>query len=235
MKRILSVLLMTALMAALLCATASAEGEQRSLKAGFYEIGTADNVTIEPRTADDIKVDPTTAAVGQGTSEYYESAERLSVTYTGPAEENDQFLVLLVTGNGLPTASDTICYIDQTVTATGGVTFDVYPMLPETGTDLTLYITSSREDFTTIQVDMKYAVDDTYTEYTEVLYTVGDVDEDSYINVADAARVIDHFLERAPLTGSALLAANVNGDDYVNVNDAAKIIDYFLERITGFQ
>ena len=230
MKRILSFLLLTVLMGTLLCATVSAEGGQRSLKAGFYAIGTADNVTIEPRTADDMKVDPITAAVGQGTSEYYEGAERFRVTYTGLAKEDDQFLALLVTGDGLPTASDTICYIDQTARGTGGVTFDVYPMLPETGTDLTLYITSSREDFTTIQVDMKYAVDDTYTEAsTEAPYTLGDANSDNTVDTRDAVSVLRYVV--GDLTEADTFeeeAANTNGDTSIDTRDAVLILRYIV-------
>lgn len=231
MKRTFKLLLLCALTASLLCTAALAEGEQRSLGAGFYSIDTVANVTIEPRTAADVKVNATSATVDGGVAKYYEGAERLSVTYTGAAEAGDQFLVLLVTGTGLPTTSDAICYINQTATDAGSITFDVYPMLPDTGKDLTLYITSNRENFTTIEVPLKYALANTYTEAP---FTAGDVNEDSYINVLDATKVIDHFLERITLTGNAFAAANVNGDGYVNVLDATKIIDYFLERISEF-
>jgi len=235
MKRLLSGFLLTVLTAGVLCAAVSAESGPRSLSAGFYAIGTADNVTVEPRTAENIKVDPTTAAVGRETFEYYEGAERLSVTYTGPAEENDRFLVLLVTGDGLPTASDAICYIDQTATGTGGVTFDVYPMLPATGTDLTLYITGSREDFTTIEIPLSYAVDGTYTEYTEAPYVLGDVDGDGFVTATDAMNALQMVVGLGgDWTEPQRLAANVDGGTDITAADAMKILQRVVGLITDF-
>lgn len=231
MKRILSTLLLCALTVSLLCITALAEGEQRSLDAGFYSVGTAANVTIEPRTAANVKVDATSATVGEGVAKYYEGAERLSVTYTGAAEEGEQFLVLLVTGKGLPTAADTICYIDQTAKDAGSVTFDVYPMLPRTGGDLTLYITSNRENFTTIEVPMKYALANTYTEAP---YTKGDVNDSGGIDAIDALLALQHSAELTTLTGNNFLAADVNSSGAIDAIDALKILQYAAELIESF-
>ena len=231
MKRILSTLLLCALTVSLLCITALAEGEQRSLDAGFYSIGTTANVMIEPRTAANVKVDATSATVGKSVATYYEGAERLSVTYTGAAEENEQFLVLLVTGEGLPTASDTICYINQTAKDAGDITFDVYPVLPETSTDMTLYITSNRAGFTTIEVPLEYAVADTNTEAP---YTVGDVNNSGSVDVGDALLVLKHAADLEKLTGSNLLAADVNNSGTADVGDAMKILQFAADLIQSF-
>jgi len=60
--------------------------------------------------------------------------------------------VLLVTGSGLPTSSNTLCYINQAAKGEGDIVFDVYPLLPAQTTDLTLYITSKSDGFTTIAI-----------------------------------------------------------------------------------
>jgi hypothetical protein len=229
MKRIMSVVLLTALAASLLCGAVSAESGQGSLKAGFYDIGTAEGVTIEPRTADDGEVEVTFAAVNEVKTEYYEGSERLKVTYTGDFDDDEQILVLLVTGDELPSRSDTICYINQAAMVDGEVEFDVYPLLPTDSTDMTLYITSSKE---VVQVELKYAVDDTYMIYTEETYVSGDCDGSPGIDVQDAAAMLNHIVGNNELTGMNFLAADVTKDGSVDINDATKLLNYIVMNIT---
>ena len=239
MKRILSMVLPAVLVTTLLCGTVSAASEQRALKAGFYDIDTVDDVSIELCTADNVKVNATSAAVGQEISEYYEGAERIKVTYTGDADEGDRFMALLVTGDGLPTVSDAICYINQVAMADGTVVFDVYPLLPTVCTDMTLYITGSREDFATIQVGLKYAVDDTYTEASgtppaEEEYVLGDVNDDGEIDTLDSLIALRIYVNSYTPTSTERLAADVTRDGTVDTLDSLQILRYYVKNITSF-
>lgn len=234
MKRILKLFLLMTVLTAMMSTTVFAA---ETLGAGFYGIGKAANVSIVPCKANGNEV-KSTAAVRVGGSgdavKYYEGAVRLEVTYSGESDIGDQFVVMLVTDkNKLPTAADAICYINQEAGGSGKIEFDVYPMLPntKTTTDMTLYITSNREDFTTIAITMTYSADN---QYKKAAFVKGDVNGDAEINVNDALAVIRHILRSKALTGSALAAADVIADDSVDIKDAMAIINYVAGRITEF-
>ena len=65
-------------------------------------------------------------------------------------------------------------------------------------------------------------------------YTLGDVNGDGYITVADATLVQQHAAELITLTGNALLAADTSKDGYVTVADATLIQRYAAELIDEF-
>lgn len=65
-------------------------------------------------------------------------------------------------------------------------------------------------------------------------YTLGDVNGDGYITVADATLVQQHAAELITLTDTALLAADTNKDGYVTVADATLIQRYAAELIDEF-
>lgn len=217
-------LLLVLLLAALTVSAAAAE----PTSAGMYQIDAASGTTITPRDGSGIvtKDDSITGYDG-----FYKDAVKFDVTCTGLTAGN-QYLLLVLSDNQTPGA-DNIVYINQDVAdSTGTVTFSdtdvAYPSSLVKGNEYHVYVVGADKTFT---ADTGAVATFQYFQP----YTPGDVNSDTYINVSDAAEVIDHFLERKELTGTALLAANVNGDAYVNVSDAAKIIDYFLERIDSFE
>ncbi len=65
-------------------------------------------------------------------------------------------------------------------------------------------------------------------------YTLGDVNGDGYITVADATLVQQHAAELITLTGNALLAADTSKDGFVTVADATLIQRYAAELIDEF-
>ena len=144
----------------------------------------------------------------------------------GPANEGDYFNVLLVTGSGLPTSSNTLCYINQAAKGEGDIVFDVYPLLPAQTTDLTLYITSKSDGFTTITIPLCYAVANTYKQAP---FIPGDANNDMTININDALAIINHIVGKIPLEGNDLLAADANKDGRVNINDAMQVINQVAE------
>lgn len=227
MKKLRNALLLAGVLAALLCITALAETQQFT-QGGFYVTGKAANVTVTPQTATGETVSSTSANVdGQtGYESFYPGSVKMAVTYSGSIAARENYVVLLVEGDALPTVDNAIYYIDQTTTAsTGSITFNVYPMDIAGQKALTLYITSDKEGFSTIKISMGYAP---AGEYDVQPYTLGDANNDGVINVNDAMAVINHIVSKNVLDGTRLLAADATGDGMVNVNDAMEIINYIV-------
>ena len=123
MKKLRNTLLLAGVLAALLCVAALAE--KQSLAGGFYITGKASNVTITLQTAAGEKVFSTSANVDgqEGYESFYPGAVKMSVTYSGSVAAGENYVVLLVEGDKLPTVDNAIYYIDQTTTAsTGSIT-----------------------------------------------------------------------------------------------------------------
>ena len=227
MKKLRNALLLAGVLAALLCVAALAETQQFT-QGGFYVTGKASGVTITPQTAAGETVSSTSADVdGQtGYESFYPGSVKMAVTYSGSIAAGENYVVLLVEGDALPTVDNAIYYIDQTTTAsTGAITFNVYPMDIAEQKALTLYITSDKEGFSTIKISMGYAP---AGEYDVQPYTLGDANNDGVINVNDAMAVINHIVSKNVLDGTRLLAADATGDGMVNVNDAMEIINYIV-------
>lgn len=232
MKKLRNALLLAGVLAALLCVTALAESQ--SLDGGFYVTGKASGVTITPQTATGETVSSTSADVdGQtGYESFYPGSVKMAVTYSGSIAAGENYVVLLVEGDALPTVDNAIYYIDQTTTAsTGAITFNVYPMDIAEQKPLTLYITSDKEGFSTIKIPMGYAP---AGEYDVQPYTLGDVNEDGKINSVDALLNLQASVGKITLSASAKLAADVNLDGTVNSVDALRILQYSVGKITSF-
>lgn len=230
MKKVWRMLLLAGVFTVLLCVSAMAADTVTS--SGFYDIGTATNVKVEPKASSG-EVTKTSADVNlDGKYEtFYAGSDKLTVTYSGTVAEGDQFVVMLVTGEGLPTAANTICYIDQKAGGTGNVEFDVYPMLPATTGKMTLYITSDREGFGKVEVPLNYAVSGTYAVAP---YVLGDVNADGAIDSQDASKVLRFFVQLETPTATQKLAADVTKDGSADSQDASKILRYFAKLITSF-
>ena len=218
MKRSIKALLLTMLMIVAMSTTALAAEEEP--KAGLYLTGSDTNVTI-------VMQDANGAAVGadQDDASYYPDAVRMQVTYTGDATVDDQFVVLLMEGsNPVPTASNPICYINQVAKeADKSVTFDVYPMLSGS-TPMTLYITSNRAEFETIDISMNYVAP----------YKLGDVTGDGQIFAEDAMAALKISVGLGSWTDTQKLAADVNSDGDVFAGDAMNILKKSVGLAAGF-
>ena len=233
MKKLRNALLLAGVLAALLCITALAE-TQEFAQGGFYVTDKASGVTITPQTATGETVSSTSANVdGQtGYESFYPGSVKMAVTYSGSIAARENYVVLLVEGDALPTVDNAIYYIDQTTTAsTGAITFNVYPMDIAEQKALTLYITSDKEGFSTIKIPMGYAP---AGEYDVQPYTLGDVNEDGKINSVDALLNLQASVGKITLSASAKLAADVNLDGTVNSVDALRILQYSVGKITSF-
>lgn len=225
MKKLRNALLLAGVLAALLCITALAE-TQEFAQGGFYVTDKASGVTITPQTATGETVSSTSANVDgqEGYESFYPGSVKMAVTYSGSIAARENYVVLLVEGDALPTVDNAIYYIDQTTTAsTGAITFNVYPMDIAEQKDLTLYITSDKADFETIAIPMGYAPAGSYEVQP---YTLGDVNQDSLFNSLDALMALQIGAELIDYTETEKLSADVTRDGSVNSLDALKILQY---------
>lgn len=229
MKKLRNALLLAGVLAALLCVTALAE----SLDGGFYVTGKAANVTVTPQTATGEKVSSTSADVDnqeEGYESFYPGAVKMAVTYNGSVASGENYVVLLVEGDALPTKDNAIYYINQETTASAGgaITFNVYPMDIAEKKDLTLYITSDKAGFETIAIPMGYAPAGSYDVQP---YTLGDVNQDGLFNSLDALMALQIGAELIDYTETEKLSADVTRDGRVNSEDALRILQYGAELI----
>ena len=195
-KRLMAALLAVALTAALIIPASATEDAS-----GFCGIGTAENLTITPN--------------GTLTDGIYVDSDRLTVTYTA-AKADYEYLVLLVSGDALPTASDTILYIDQATATSTTVEFTVFPMLNGTA-DMTLFLTSNDPDFTTVIVPVSY-------HSAKPAYTPGDINGDSKVNNKDLTRLFQFLANwKVDVVEAAL---DTNGDGKVNNKDLTRLFQY---------
>lgn len=225
MKRLLRSLLLGAILSALLCVGALATD---SNDPGIYNIKTNDGVTITPKKADNSAI----TDVGG----YYANAVKFDVTASGlTGEENAQCLLLVLKGDAsgnaptTPTA-DNIVYINQAEKGANGKasftgTDAAYPKELRTGTYY-VYLVSERSEFkadapaATFQYDQKY--------------TLGDVNDDTYIDSRDALLTLRYSVNLVNLSEIQQLAADVNRDGYIDSRDALLILRYSVNLIDHF-
>lgn len=58
----------------------------------------------------------------------------------------------------------------------------------------------------------------------------GDTNGDGEIDLFDAVRVLNHYIEREALTSAYYEAAYANDDGEIDLFDAVKILNHYLER-----
>lgn len=224
MKRKITTLLFTmALSSALSVSVMAADGEKTT---GFYDIGTKQDVTINAFSGDSaVSVTEKNLDNDRALEKVYANSDRVEVTFAG-ATKDEHFGVILVDGKGLPTKDTAIYYINQETATGSSVAFNVYPALPETTKDMTLYISSSKKDFDLVSVPMSYAVN----ADTVVLpdYTPGDVNDDSEVDVFDVVLISQHITHGTELNEDA---ADVNNDGEVDVFDVVLVAQHITHGI----
>lgn len=219
MKKSLKAILLGAAISTLLCVSAMAAYTPATTE-GFHSLGTANGVAIEVQKADETPATKAEANVdGKDVDDFYANGVRMKVTYTGTLKAGDQYLVMLVEGNALPTKEDAICYIDQKASvsdeASGTIVFDVFPKLPTASKDLTLYITSNAAGFEQIAIPVSYAGQP---------YKLGDVDQNKAVNAVDALWTLQKAAGSRELTELQQLLANVDKNSAINAVDALWIL-----------
>ena len=189
-------------------------------KASIGSTQYTDTKTASPFTAS-FNCDEGVESVNVYYTQDYTSADETGVT-TAVARDSD-------TGNPVVTGDGQINFV---VVLKNGYTLDsvtaegAYKNVKDTGVENTYRITKVTGAVTINVTTEKSA--------TPSDYTLGDVNGDGYITVADATLVQQHAAELITLTGNALLAADTSKDGFVTVADATLIQQYAAELIDEF-
>lgn len=219
MKRLMRSLLLAAALTVVLCVSALAAD---SPKGGIYDIQ-GSGAALTPKSESGAVIAP--GSGGEITSGYYADAVKFDVTANSLVNDQ-QYLLLVIKGEGVPTAEN-IAYIDQAAAQNGSVSFAAYPGALTKGT-YHVYL---------VGADKPFAESKVATFQYDQRYTLGDVNEDSMIDVRDAMDVIYHIVGTKTLSETQKLAANVvrgGSDDEINVRDVMQIIYYIVGSITNF-
>ncbi len=220
MKKLLRILLLTALLTAALgvCALAAEPTE-----AGVYDIrGTGATLTPKTAAGETIGVDNTDTSYPG----YYAGAVKFTVSANGLTAGN-QYLLLVVKGTENVTVSaETIVYIDQAAAESDGkIEFTAYPSALTKGS-YSVYIIGADKPFSAGPAA-------TFSYYQP--YTLGDVDGDGKINPLDALAILQHSAGLITLTETQIQAADVAAPyGTINPLDALAVLQYAAGLITSF-
>ena len=217
MRKFRRILLLTAVLAGALCVSALAA---EPTEAGVYGMTTETGITVTPQKADGTAIDASTQGDYSG---YYAGAVKFGVEATG-LKAGSQYLLLMVSGDGVPGA-DNIVYIDQQAAdANGTVAFTAYPQALDKGSYRIFLLGGDQT--------LNSGPAASFQEY--VPYTLGDVNDDGTIDSADALLVLKHSVHLLDLDAVQQLAANVNKDNTIDSSDALLILRYSVHLIDKF-
>lgn len=218
MRKFLRILLLTAVLAGALCVSALAA---EPTEAGVYGMTTETGITVTPQKADGTAIDASTQGDYSG---YYAGAVKFGVEATG-LKAGSQYLLLMVSGDGAPGA-DNIVYIDQQAAdANGTVAFTAYPQALGKGS-YRIFLLGGEQTLSSGGLAVSFQA--------YVPYTLGDVNDDTYINASDALQVLKFAAKLETPTETQALAANVNRDGYINASDALMILKYAAKLISDW-
>lgn len=227
-KRLIQLALILGLMT-LTCAAAQAS---ESPDSGFQKLEVdskyANYIYLTALDANDGTVTPENGA--------YPGAAKVRVTYSNPQSNSEYLLIVLSDDDPTPTV-DNMAYIDQQNTTANAIDFIVYPKKLESSVKSATYSVymSSNSDASAGNGVTGYDKVASFDYYSNALdATLGDVNNDTYINTTDALLTLQAFVGSVELTETQKIAANVNRDQAVNVTDALLILQYFVGTITEF-
>lgn len=158
---------------------------------------------------------------GTATGGFYANANKFKLTCTGLPGQYSLVLLLKEDADqsdgtkGVPTESN-LQYIDQqNITAT--TEFILFPKQMETGT-YNVYVSTNSKDLKKV-ASLEYG--------TEPEYTLGDVDQNNKINIADVSTVLKYIASLTELSSAQFKAADVREDKgKVDIKDVAGILYY---------
>lgn len=221
MKKLLRSLLLAAVLTTVLCVGALAADGDPTVD-GIYNVkveAAAD--TLTPQDASGTAVSVTNE--GGAYSAFYKDAVKLSVDVSG-LQNGKQYLLLIVkNGTNGALTGDSIYYIAQAAATDSKVAFTAYPKTMSSGS-YTVYLTGGGR---TISSGAKVGSFDYYQAYT-----LGDVNGDTKITVADALAALQMSVgigdDWTPIQRKA---ADVDLNDRITVADALAI----LQRSVGLR
>ena len=227
MKKRIGILLLVFVILSMMSFSAMAS-ETTNTANGFYNIESVSNVTIIPYAGENVVNAADKDVDNDGNADvWYQNSDRMKVSYSA-ASEDGYYGLIMVEGDDLPTVDNAIFYVDQITADSNTVEFDVYPILPEETTNLTIYISSNVESHELIKIGLGYAVGvEVDAEGPAVLY--GDVNGDGKVTRNDLLRLAKNFSGFQVEINE--LAADVTGDGKVTRNDLLRLAKHF----SGFE
>lgn len=232
MKKIWKMLLLAATLTVVLSIGAFAA----EVNTGIYDVQSESGVTLTPQTAAGIAVEPGSLDGIDGA--YYANAERVEVKLSGATEGKFYLIVAMEDDNSsgpqYPTESNKPVYINQETAASGSVILNVYPSQMENGETYNVYVSSNDGSAAYGSYEKVASFKYHYAE-AQAPYTLGDVNNDTKIDISDAALVLNHIVKNTVLTGTAFSAADVaDARGMLDISDAAKILNYIVKNINSF-
>ena len=207
-RRILALLLAVLTLTALTAAAFAAETTTETL--GAFNLKGSDGYTL-------------TVVGGESvTGGFYAGATKFKLTCTGlPGQYS--LVLLLKEGEdqadgtkGIPTESN-LQYIDQQDIKAQAAEFILFPKQMEPGT-YNVYVSTDSVNLTKV-ASLEYG--------TEPEYTLGDVDQNNKINIADVSTVLKYIASLTELSSAQFKAADVREDKgKVDIKDVAGILYY---------
>ena len=194
----------------------------------------AAETTTETLGAFNLKADPgytlTVEGGGTGTGGFYAGANRFKLTCDG-LDGNYSLVLLLKEGKdqadgtkGVPTESN-LQYIDQqNIKLT--TEFILFPKQMETGT-YNVYVSTDSVNLTQV-ASLEYG--------EKPKYTLGDVNSDGLINIADVTALLSYIAQIRDLTADGLLAADVAAPKgVVNIADVTRLLGFIANTGVKFE
>lgn len=212
MKKIIRVILLAGILAALLCVTALAADNNQS---GVYDLKPKEGVsgyTLGAQTADKTAVSTTTQVDGK---DVYVGAERITLKGADVTGFN---LVLVMKGDETVITVDNLVYVDQ---QTDTVAFNIYPSKLEGNETYHIYLSNSngtgKQEIATFR-------------YYQA-YTLGDVNGDTEVDIRDVVSILENIVGNVKFTQTQTLSADVNVDGDVDIRDVVTILEYIVGNI----
>lgn len=163
---------------------------------------------------------------GDGDGGFYAGAKKFSLTCKALTGNYSLALLLQQDKNEYPTEAN-LYYIDQVDIKKGEATFSIIPKAMTDDATYNVYVSTNGENGSLTKVaSFQYG--------PKPPYTLGDVNNDGYIDVDDAVLALRCAVQLIDLEGTQFSAADVNQDKTIDVDDAAQILRYAVKLITSF-
>lgn len=168
-----------------------------------------------------------TAADGNNDgSGFYANASTFTLACKDLTGNYSLALLLQQDSNAYPTEAN-LYYIDQKTIEEGKATFSIIPKAMTDDATYNVYVSTNGENGSLTKVaSFQYG--------PKPPYTLGDVNNDGYIDVDDAVLALRCAVQLIDLEGTQFSAADVNQDKTIDVDDAAQILRYAVKLITSF-
>ncbi len=218
-RRILALLLAVLTLTALTAAAFAAETTTETL--GAFNLKGSNGYTL-------------TVVGTEATGGFYAGANRFTLTCDGLVGNYSLVLLLKEGANqadgteGVPTPTENnLQYIDQqNINTEKKATFDLFPKSLERGV-YNVYVSTDR-------VKLEKVASFEYNEKPK--YTLGDVNSDGLINIADVTALLSYIAQIRDLTADGLLAADVAAPKgVVNIADVTRLLGFIANTGVKFE